>query len=409
MTWHRYLAVGAFSISACAAPLESFSASEGHGALAGTLSITVVEEGSGVRLQGAIVRVYAADGAFIGEGTTRGDGTLEVMSAALTGTLSVDVSSGTTAQRIEGLRSAEVVLALPAAAASSPRVRGTVTGLPTASEASTQVGVGLRVTLLRTQSLAGVAPSTCVPTEAGSCTFEVALARGTSFPSVATVSDASGAIAFVFGQISESSATLNEPLPPTDLSLRLPSDNAGLVGVIGVPGLALHGQLILLPQAQSSAAMLRVPSVSEHPTLFGATYWVLVEGHPMLGSELDMGARSVLFQRGLGPTASAAWDAWLDIPSPLVVGNRVSFEAISGAHVYAVDFIDSEGALLGSTWVLEGAGSIEVTRPERIEEARVSRIRVRAIDTVLAPTGEGFDSNAIELGAQRFSERDWLR
>lgn len=83
MTWHRYLAVGAFPVVAlsavgCVVPQALFSTSEGHGALAGTLSLTVVEEGSGHRLRGAVVRVYAADGAFISEGTTRGDGTLDL-------------------------------------------------------------------------------------------------------------------------------------------------------------------------------------------------------------------------------------------------------------------------------------------------------------------------------------------
>ena len=155
--------------------------------------------------------------------------------------------------------------------------------------------------------------------------------------------------------------------------------------------------------------MLRVPSVNGNAALESATYWVLVEGHPLLEGDADMSARSVLFQRGLSATTTASWDAWLGIPVPRVEANQVSFEAITGADVYAVDFIDSAGALLGATWVLEGAGTIEVTRPERIDEARVSRIRVRAIDTVFAPTGADFEASAIELGAQRFSERDWVR
>lgn len=415
MTWHRYLAVGALmtgalgNVSGCAAPLESLAgSSEGTGTLAGALSLTVIEEGSGHRVSGAVVRVYTRDGAFIGEGTTQSDGTLEFTHAALTGNIAIDVSSGGRAQRMEGVQSAEVVLALPMPSTHA-RVMGTVTGLPASAERATEVGVGLLVTLMRTRSLDAVAPSVCVTSAEGSCAFESLIPQGGTAPTVATVSDGSGAIAFLFGQVSASSAIVSESLPVRELGLRLPADDTGLAGVIGVPGLALEGQLVLLPQAQSSAAMLRVPSVSDHPTLSEASYWVLVEGHPRMGSELDLRARSVLFQRGLGATSTAAWDAWLAIPEPRVEGTRVSFAAVDGADVYAVDFIDAEGALLGATWVLAGAGNIAVTRPESIDEARIQRIRVRAIDTVFAPTVAGFDAAAIELGAQRFSEREWVR
>lgn len=410
MTWHRNLAVGALFLSgACGTPLETHTTSEAHGALAGSLTVTVVEEGSGARLAAARVRVYGPDGALLGEGTTAGDGTLHLANAQLTGTLAIDVTAGTVAQRIEGLHNGDVVVAVPALADPTVRISGTVTGIPMGTESTTHVGIGLPVTLLRTQSIEAVAPSRCTPSEAGMCTFTAQIPGTGTFPSAATVSDASGAIAFVFGQISASSPSLREPLMPIELALTLPTDNAGLAGIIGVPGLALEGQLVLLPQAQSRASTLRVPAVIGNAALSLATYWVLVEGHPMRGTELDMSARSVLFRRGLGASGAASWDAWLGVPAITVDATGVAFDAIEGADVYSVDFVDSEGVLLGSTWVLEGAGHLHAMRPANIEASRVVRIRVRAIDTVIAPSSAGFEAVAIEQGAQRFSERDWAR
>jgi hypothetical protein len=410
MTWHRNMVLPLLLTAGCGAPLETLTSSEAHGALAGNLRVTVVEEGSGTRLAAARVRVYGGDGGLLGEGTTTGDGTLQMAGAMLTGTLAIEVVAGTAAQRIEGLHSSDVVIAVPALDDPRVPVTGTVTGLPMVAGSSTQVGVGLPVTLLRTLSLEAVAPSPCTTTsEAGSCTFMARIPSTGAFPSAATVSDANGVIAFVFGQVSTSSPRLSEALTPIELSLTLPTDNAGLAGIIGVPGLALEGQLVLLPQAQSTASTLRVPAVIGNAALSLATYWVLVEGHPMRGAELDMRARSVLFRRGLGASGSAAWDAWLGIPEITVDATGVAFDAIEGADVYSVDFVDGAGALLGSTWVLEGTGSVHATRPSSIDEARVARIRVRAIDTVIAPSLSGFEAVVIEQGAQRFSERDWAR
>lgn len=378
-------------------------------ALAGRMEVDVVVEPERRPLAGAVVRARSIEsGALLAEARTDAAGFAVLESPVLQGSVTIEAEGETSAQLWMGVRTDEVVLALPGEPARAEIV-GNVRGLPDSWEASSvEVGAATQVSLLRTGSLARAATAPCNPRADVGCGFFLESDAAPETLAVATVRGASGAASgFVLGTLGPAGGTLSQPVEATDLAVALPSA-AGLAGIVGVPGVARDGALVLLPQTSPDPALLAVPArESLGPR---DRYWVLVEARPTLaGGVADPEARTVLFARGASTAADLPrWSAWLPAPSAtLAVDGGVSFEAVAGADVHVVDWLDASGAIVASAWLLDPTVlSVEALRPTRLDPGgRVTRVRVRALDTV-APGPSGFEATTLDAAVERFSERD---
>lgn len=381
-----------------------------HGAtLAGHVEITVIDEPSGAPVSGAVVRASdAATGTAITQASTDHAGFVRLEGAALTGSIVLEAASSTSAQIFFGVRTDEVVIALPGASAERPRVSGNVRGLP-ADTSSIVVGVATDVALLRTVSIDAATTVPCTRDGDG-CSFSASVA-GTSALAAATASnDAGEVVGFVTGHVGPSGGTLETSAAAEDLLLTLPAA-AGFTGIIGVPGVAENGALVLLSQAQSSPEHLSVPALGG--ALEGASYWVIVEAQPMISASMvDPNARSVLFARGVHAAAELpTWTAWLAAPrATLDADVSVTFDAVATADVHVVDWIDAAGRVRASAWLLDDTIlGVESLVPSGLAPREVASVRVRAIDTDSPPSASGFDAHAIEADVTRFSERTITR
>lgn len=374
-------------------------------ALAGRVEITVIADVSGAAVVGAVVRARSIEtGEVIAEGTTDAAGFV-ALEGALTGSISVEAASPTSAQVFVGVRTDELVIALPAAAPARTSVMGNVRGLP-ASTSTVEVGTATEVSLLRTPSLERAATDTCAR-EGDGCTFELPRAAGPDAIAIATaVDDAGEVVGFVAGTLGASGGTLSTPVAAEDLVMTLPSAS-GLTGIIGVPGVADDGALTLLTQPQASPERLRVPALSG--ALEGAAYWLVVEAHPFTGAGMvDTAARTVLFARGVhGASELPTWSAWLPAPTATMDATAsVTLDTVPGADVHVIDWLDASGHVRASAWVLDDTLiGLDNLLPSGLPARDVARVRVRAIDTSGAPSPSGWSAGAIEVGVERFSER----
>jgi hypothetical protein len=378
-------------------------------ALAGRVEVVVVVEPERRPVVDAVVRARAIeDGALLAEARTDAAGLAVLEAAGLRGAVTIEAAGPTGAQLWMGVRTDDVVIALPGERARAT-VAGNVRAIPAAwGGTEVQVGAATEISLLRTSALARASTAPCAPSGADGCTFSLERAEAPETLAVATVAGPSGAAAgFVMGTLGPAGGTLDRPVDATDLALTLPAAT-GLTGIIGVPGVARDGALVLLPQRALDPALLAVPGADAlAPT---DRYWVIVEARPMGAGGLgDPDARSVLFARGARSAADLPrWSSWLPAPSAtLAVDGGVSFEAVPGADVHVVDWLDAAGAIVASAWVLDPTVlSVEALRPTALDPGgRVTRVRVRALDTV-APSASGFELTTLELGVERFSERD---
>jgi hypothetical protein len=376
--------------------------------LAGRMEVAVVLEPERRVVAGAVVRARAIDtGALLAEARTDAAGLAVLEAPELRGAVTIEAEGTSGAQLWMGVRHDEVVIALPGERARVPVV-GNVRGLPAAWDASSvEVAAATQVSLLRTGSLARAATVPCVTAASEGCGFSLESAAAPEALAVATVRGASGAASgFVLGTIGPMGGTLAQPVEATALAVSLPSAT-GLTGIVGVPGVARDGALALLPQSPADPGLLAVPDRAALAS--GDRYWVLVEARPTLAGAPDPDARTVLFARGASSAADLPrWSAWLPAPAAsLTVDGGVSFEAVAGADVHVVDWLDASGAIVASAWLLDPTVlSVEALRPTRLDPGgQVTRVRVRAIDT-LAPGASGFELGALEVAVERFSERD---
>ncbi len=410
MTWRKTLLVAAsVATLGCGAPASTAVDSSASGAaLAGHLDLTVLDEASGAAVTGAVVRASdLSSGSTITEASTDAQGVARLVSASLSGAITVEVASPSSVQIFMGVRTDTLVVAMPSASAPTTRVSGSARSLPSGATAI-EIGGATEVSLLRTSSLDGAATAPCVPSEGGAaCTFEMSGRFDEGALAAATVADATNAVVgFVIGRIGPSGGTLETNVAAEDFVLTVPAAS-GLTGIVGVPGIAEDGALVLLPQTQVSPGLLRVPArVGELAT---ASYWVIVEARPFTGtSTADPNARSVLFARGVTSSSELpAWGSWLLAPTAAIdVDTSVTFDAVPGADVHAVDWIDASGRVRASAWVLDDTlVGVDALRPSGLSSSDVARVRVRALDTTSPPSGTGFTASAMERGVVRFSER----
>jgi hypothetical protein len=408
MTWRTTLSCsGLFLLAACgpSTSIEVESSARGA-ALAGSLEVTVRDEASGTTVVGAVVRARSlTTGESITEASTDASGVARLASASLAGSITVEVASPTSVQIFLGVRHDTLVVALPGAAPPVARVAGNARALPSGA-ATVTVGAASDVTLLRTASLDAAATAPCTTRDDG-CTFELLGHVEPGSLAAATVSDATNAVlGFVVGRVGPSGGTIETSVAAEDFVMTLPAAS-GLTGIVGVPGIAEDGALVLLPQVQSSVATLRVPA--RMGELAGASYWVIVEGHPFTGAATaDPNARSVLFARGVTTAAELpAWGSWLVAPTAAIdVDTAVTFDAVPEADVHAVDWIDASGRVRASAWLLDDTLlGVDALLPSGLASRDVAEVRVRALDTTSPPGSEGFVAGAIDRGVIRFSER----
>lgn len=399
--------VGCFAGGCGASPTPSGLEPGASGAaLAGRVEITVISDVSGAAVAGAVVRARSIEtGEVIAEGSTDAAGLVSLAAAALTGSISVEAASPTSAQVFVGVRTDELVMALPAAAPARASVTGNVRGLP-ATTSMVEVGVATDVSLLRTPSLDRAATDVCTR-EGDGCTFALPRAAGPDAVAIATAVDEAGeVVGFVVGTLGAGGGTLATPVAAEDLVLTLPSAS-GLTGIVGVPGVADDGALTLLTQPQTSAARLRVPTLSG--ALASAAYWLVVEAHPFTGAGmLDAAARTVLFARGVhGSAELPTWSAWLPAPTAAMDATAsVTLDAVPGADVHVIDWLDTSGNVRASAWVLDDTlVGLDNLLPSGLAAREVAGVRVRAIDTTSPPSAAGWSASALEVGVERFSER----
>ena len=375
-------------------------------ALAGRVEITVIDDASGAVVSGAVVRARSiASGEVIAEGTTDAAGLVALEAAGLTGSISIEAASPSAAQIFVGVRTGELVVALPSAAPARTSVMGNVRGLP-GSTSTVEVGVATDVSLLRTPSLERASTDTCVR-EGDGCTFSLPRAAGPDAIAIATAVDEAGeVVGFVSGTLGAGGGTLSTLLPAEELVMTLPSAS-GLTGIVGVPGVADDGALTLLTQPQTSAARLRVPTLAG--SLAGSSYWLVVEARPFTGAGMvDTAARTVLFARGVhGAAELPTWSAWLPAPTATLDATAsVTLDMVPGADVHAIDWLDASGNVRASAWVLDDTLiGLDNLLPSGLAARDVATVRVRAIDTTSPPSASGWSAGALEVGVERFSER----
>ncbi len=359
-------------------------------------------------MDGARVRALGiADGALLVEGRSDADGRAVLQAPELRGAVTIEVEGAATTQLWMGVRTDELVLALPA---EEPRevVAAEVRGIPAAwGAARIDVGTATHVSLLRTGSLARAATVPCAVGGVDGCAVELVREEADATLAVATVAGPSDRVAgFVVGTLGAAGGTLSTPIEAAELALTLP-ETAELTEIIGVPGIARQGALVLLPQPPGDPSRLAVPRLDALAVT--DRYWVFVEGHPFrAGGDADPNARSVLFARGARDAAELPrWPSWLGTPSASIgADGAASFEAVSGADVHVVDWIDGDGAIVASAWLLDPTLlSVEALRPGRLDLVeRAATVRVRALDT-LAPGPDGFEVGELEARVERFAER----
>lgn len=359
---------------------------------------------------GAMVRSLSiATGATIAEGTTDAAGEVTLTGADLSGSVTIEVDGPTSSQIVMGVRTDEVVIGLPAREARTT-IRGNVRGLPAGASAS--VGIASDVSLLRTPTLAHAATGPCSASGEGACAFAIDASLEGDTLAAATVSDAAGTVlGFVIGDVGAAGGTLDAALgAPVDLAATLPAAT-GLTGIVGVPGVARDGALVLLPQSGAAPGLFAVPSLDAD--LADARYWLIVEARPTTsGGTGDPAARSVLFARGVRSAAELpTWSAWLPAPEASVDAEaRVSFEAVPGADAHVVDWLDAAENVLGSAWLIDDTVLfVDELVPPGITPSEVATVRVRAIGSSAPPRLGAFEATELDAGVTRFSERDVAR
>jgi len=366
----------------------------------------VISGTSRVGVAGARVSARSiATGASLAEAVTGPTGLALLEAEALTGAVTVE-AVGPVTQVVMGVRTDELVISLPSRRSDVRTVAGTVRGVPADSRVS--VAVGTAVSILRTVELDEVVAAPCTASGEATCSFELGAAFSETALAAATITtDAGDVTGFVVGEVGVAGQALEVSVAPQDLPVSLPAAT-GLTGIVGVPGVARGGALVLLPQTPASPGLFEVPSLEG--ALADASYWVIVEARPTMGvGGADPNARSVLFARGARTAAELPrWTAWLPAPeASLDADGAVTFEAVPGADAHAVDWIDARGEVVGSAWLIDDTVLfVDALVPAGVAAADVARVRVRAIESSAPPRAGVFDAGELEEGIERFSERD---
>lgn len=374
----RWVAASALSLSAACAsdPGGTGGASPGisGAALASTLSVHVEDELGGDPLAGATVDV---GGAAVTTDAA-GDATLTTAGAPVTLRVS---AAGRITERWIGVDRDHATVAL-----ATPIVpRTVVSALSLSGDAV--VSAATSVTVLRTSSLVG---------STGACTggtCELTLALETREADVwSVVVDATSAHLVTRtpadGRIAIAEADLAAGASMVTLAVTLPSD-AGLQGVVGVPGLATDHGVALFPAFAATPASVLAPA-REGP-FADARLWYVARG-----TNADGSGQSVILDRDIGADGVVTLPSgFLAIPSATASGS-VGIDVDPEVDLYVVEAYS--GADVERAIVLHPSGA-HVDVP--ISLATASRVVVRAID---APIGEaGVDLGLAERSATRMA------
>ena len=379
-------------------PTELVPGIEG-GLRTGPLEVFVVDEETGAALSGARVRSGAI------EATTDASGRASL--ALEPGAVTLEVqAAGHRAQTWSGITGARAIVSVIGEESVLLPVSGELRGLAAAGATSAFVGASAPVRIVRPETFGAADAPRCELSGEG-CGFTLRVAPGIPHHLAAVLVDGAGAPVGIAVRDRETLGpdpividAAIESGPTETLSVNVPDPGESFAAVVGVPGLAIGGDVVLLPQTSIGLAQsLAVPALDG---LAESRYWGLFETSPMLGGEPDRSARSVLFARDLRDGTSAPWAYWLDIPELSVdtAAGTVRVEPISGARLLVIDSLDADGRALAS--VLH-VGELTVASTFALGATDVDRVIVRAIDTGARP--EALSLRDAELAVMRFSER----
>ncbi len=375
----------------------------GGGALDGTLDVRVIDARARTPVAGASVSV-GLDGASVISATTDASGRARLRAAAISGVVDVQVrAAGYVATAWIGVSGRAVTVPLTAAAApTTTMVAVTVRGIAAATSTGPSMGsVEVYLAASAPQPVTGLPPAleppaapacmltfgtdTCsanVPAQDGTramvATLVVSDTRGTVDPADDTRSVAGFAVTRGVSVAPSAAVTLDARATATAFDLRFDDAPPGLAGVIGVPGLASASEGVAFFANEASPAQTRLAApVDVAGGSGGATFWVLAVASAPAGD-----SQSVIVRRQLADTAApVALGAWLEPPvvtsSPTSEPPILTFDAVGGAAIYALEGRDPAGALVANAFVLSGAGRLTAHMPAGAADTRWT---VRAID-----------------------------